>query len=288
MTNREVVKKAIDYIEKNLTEDITVVEVSQEVCYSLYHFIRLFQHGTGFSPQHYIQRRRLTESVRLLSDSPMQIAHIAYEYQFGSPQSFTRAFKNLFGVSPSEVRRGKATVASFHQLLPLSECYLFNAKSDRIVPPQLIDMPEIILVGNAFFVSENQGPDDLSDQWNQFLRELPAIAYKREPECCYQLQYWSENQDLGGFYFFIGVEVDGAAPFNPLFVIKRIPSGTYLRFVHKGLSNQVVNTYNYIYNQYFPDTSYKLNLPFNFERYGEHYKGPFNNQSESEIFIPLG
>ncbi len=55
MTNKEVILKSTRFIESNLKNDINVFEVSREVCYSLYHFIRLFQSITGFSPKNYIQ-----------------------------------------------------------------------------------------------------------------------------------------------------------------------------------------------------------------------------------------
>lgn len=72
------------------------------------------------------------------------------------------------------------------------------------------------------------------------------------------------------------------------FVVKTIPAGKYLRFIHKGLANKVAYTYTYIYNQFLPHTGYILNKPFNFEYYGEKYLGPYHENSESEIYIPIG
>jgi AraC family transcriptional regulator len=76
--------------------------VSREVCYSLYHFIRLFQSITGFSPKNYIQQRRLTEAVYELRDSDKKILDIAYDFQFGSHEAFTRAFRKQFHINPTE------------------------------------------------------------------------------------------------------------------------------------------------------------------------------------------
>lgn len=88
-------------------------------------------------------------------------------------------------------------------------------------------------------------------------------------------------------FFFTGTEVTKVTNLNPLFVIKTIPKGSYLKFIHRGLSNKVGYTYRYIYTEFLPETNYKLTKPFNFEYCGEKHKGPYSEDSESEIYIPV-
>ncbi len=286
MTNKEVILKAVTFIEGNLKEEIDVFKVSREVCYSLYHFIRLFQSITGFSPKNYIQQRRLTEAVHELRNTDKKIVDIAYDYQFGSHESFTRAFRKQFQINPSEVRNGYS-LTTMSLVNPITEDYIFQSDKVRNQPPEIIELPEKILVGISFFISDDTKITSLSKEWNCFFNEVGTIRNKTIPECYYQVQYWSDNQELGGLYFFTGTEVTEATDVNPLFVVKMIPKGKYLRFIHKGLSNKVGYTYNYIYTQFLPETDYKLTKPFNFEYYGEKYKGPCNEQSESDIYIPV-
>ena len=113
------------------------------------------------------------------------------------------------------------------------------------------------------------------------------LKNRTTPGSFFQVQYWSDQQEIGGIYFFVGTEVTYVEDLNPLFVIKTIPKGRYLRFIHKGLANKVGYTYKYIYNQFLPDTHYRLTKPFNYEYYGEKCLGPFNENSESEIYIPV-
>ena len=117
--------------------------------------------------------------------------------------------------------------------------------------------------------------------------EVPTINNRRLPERFYQVQYWSETQDLEGLNLFIGVEVMGIEDVQPQLVVKCLPAGRYLRFIHNGLSKKVGNTYRYIYNQFLPGTDYRLTKPYNFEFFGETYLGPENPQSQSEIYIPI-
>jgi len=286
MTNKDVILKSIQFIENNLKTEIDVLRVSREVCYSLYHFIRLFQSITGFPPKNYIQQRRLTEAVSELHNSDKKIVDIAYDFQFGSPEAFSRAFKKQFNLNPSTIRSGQS-FNSMQLVSPVTADYIYQSDKVRCVPPELIELPEKILVGLSFFMSDDAEINDLSTEWNRLINEVKSIKSKTIPEKYYQVQYWSENQELGGLYFFTGTEVTEINETNPLFVIKIIPKGRYLRFIHKGLSNKVGYAYKYIYNQFLPDTDYRLTKPFNFEYYGPKYKGPYNEQSESEVFIPI-
>lgn len=286
MTNKEIIIKSIRFIEQNLQNDIDVFKVSREVCYSLYHFIRLFQSITGYSPKNYIQQRRLSEAVNELRNTNKKIADIAYDYQFGSHESFTRAFKKQFHISPLEVRNGQ-TLTSLPLLMPVTEEYIFRSDKVKHRLPELVTLPEQYLVGLSFFIPDETEINDLSLEWNRLIVEKDSIQNRTLPERYFQVQYWSGNQELGGMYFFTGVQVDLIVDVNPFFVVKVIPAGRYLRFIHKGPANKVGYTYKFIYNQFLPDTDYKLSKPFNFEYYGPDYKGPYNEDSESEIYIPV-
>ncbi len=286
MTNKDVILKSVQFIERNLKTEIDVFKVSREVCYSLYHFIRLFQSVTGYSPKNYIQQRRLTEAVHELRNTDKKIADIAYDFQFGSHESFSRAFRKQFNVNPSEIRNGYS-LSVLPLVTPITADYIYQSDKVRYIPPELVELPETTLVGISFFISDDSEIKDLSKEWARFINEIQTVKYKTTPERYYQVQYWSENQEIGGLFFFTGVEVTQVADLNPLLVIKTIPKGKYLRFIHKGLSNKVGYTYKYIYTQFLPDTEYKLTKPLNFEFYGERYRGPCNEQSESDIFIPV-
>jgi AraC family transcriptional regulator len=286
MTNKEVILKSVGYIENNLKTELDVFKVSREVCYSLYHFIRLFQSITGYSPKNYIQQRRLTEAVHELRNTNKKIVDIAYEFQFGSHESFTRAFRKQFHKNPTEIRNGNS-LTSLPLVNKITAEYIYQSDKVRTVPPELVQMPEKILVGISFFIDDNTEINDLSKEWSRFLNEAYTIPNKTHPECYYQVQYWSEHQEIGGMYFFTGTEVTRITDLNPLFVVKTLPGGRYLRFIHKGLANKVGYTYKYIYTKFLPDTDFKLSLPFNYEYYGEKCKGPYNEDSESEIFIPI-
>lgn len=286
MTNKAIILKAVQFIENNLQEEISLLDMANSVHYSLYHFIRLFHSITGFPPKTYLQQRRLTEALKALKNTDKKVIEIAFDYQFNSHEAFTRAFKKQFGLNPKQIKSHPA-LAQLPVLNQINEDYLYQSGKTRNEPPQIIELPRILLSGNAFFLPDDTPITDLSKEWGQFTREVHTLKHRVQPERFFQVQYWSENQELGGLYFFIGAEVSTIEGIQPQFVIKIIPNGWYLRFIHKGLANRVGYTYKYIYNQYLPETDFKLTQPFNFEYYGEKCLGPYNPESESEIYIPI-
>lgn len=286
MTNKDIILTSVRFIEENLKEEISVLDIANSVYYSLYHFIRLFQSVTAYSPKMYLQQRRLSEAFIELKNSDKKIIEIALDYQFNSHEAFTRAFKRQFGVNPKQIRDG-CSCSNVPFVNAINDDYIYQSDKVRNELPEEIELPRIVLAGISFFLRDDCKIMDLSKEWGQFYREVHTINNRIQPERFYQVQYWSENQELGGLYFFIGAELRDLDEVQPQFVNKVIPQGRYLRFIHKGYANKVGYTYKYIYNQYLPETNYKLTKPFNFEFYREECLGPNNPQSESEIYIPI-
>ena len=286
MNNKDIILKSVQYIEENLKEEINVLDMANSVHYSLYHFIRLFQSVTGFSPKTYLQQRRLSEALKELKSTDKKIIEIAFDYQFNSHEAFTRAFRKQFGINPKQIKNG-VSHSNLSLLNPVNDDSLFQADKVKNEPPQLVELPQIVLSGISFFISDDSKISDLSREWGQFTQEVHSMKNNVRPERFYQVQYWSEKQELYGLYFFIGAEVNNINEVQSQFVIKIIPNDRYLRFIHKGLANRVGYTYKYIYNQFLPETDYKLTKPFNFEFYGKKFFGPYNPESESAIYIPI-
>ncbi len=286
MNNKERILHSVRYIEANLKSEISVSDIARAGTCSLFHFIRLFQSIACLSPKKYLLQRRLTESVSSLCNTDEKIINIAFNYQFGSHEVYTRAFQKQFGMAPSKVRKG-AVIPAHLLTSRISDEYVFQSQKARNQPPEVVELKEKILVGVSYFIPGNLKDLDLSREWNSFMKTVGLITDKITPEHYYQIQYWSENQTIEGMHFFIGVEVNSIKDINPQFVIKVIPQGTFLKFIHKGLSKNVGYTYRYIYHQYLPETNYQLSKPFNFEYYGPQYLSPDKEQSESHLFIPI-
>jgi AraC family transcriptional regulator len=95
---------AIGYIEENLTEEIDYEAVAKIACCSVYHFQRMFSFISDVPLSEYVRHRRLTLAAFELQNSDVRIIDLALKYSYESPISFTRAFQNLHGVTPTSAR----------------------------------------------------------------------------------------------------------------------------------------------------------------------------------------
>ena len=95
---------AINYIQNNFREKITLDELANNSCLSLYYFSRLFKKETGYTPYQYITNVRINRAKTLLINSNLQIKEICFECGFNSESNFVTCFKDLSGVTPSNFR----------------------------------------------------------------------------------------------------------------------------------------------------------------------------------------
>ena len=64
----------------------------------------MFHMLTGFTVGEYIRNRRLTMAAQELSQSDTKVIDIALKYGYETPESFSKAFRKLHGISPSSAR----------------------------------------------------------------------------------------------------------------------------------------------------------------------------------------
>lgn len=95
---------AMKYIEENLTYEIDFKMVARIAQCSEYYFKRMFSFLAGMTLSEYIRRRRLSLAAFELNKSNIKIIDVAMKYGYNSPDSFTRAFQNFHGITPTEAR----------------------------------------------------------------------------------------------------------------------------------------------------------------------------------------
>lgn len=96
--------QSISYIEDNLTGEINFDQAAKIACCSTFHYQRMFSYIANVPLAEYIRRRRMTLAAFELQNSDIKIIDLALKYSYESPTSFSRAFQNVHGVSPSGSR----------------------------------------------------------------------------------------------------------------------------------------------------------------------------------------
>ncbi|MCT4543371.1 MAG: AraC family transcriptional regulator [Vallitalea sp.] len=104
MTHIQEIQTALDYIESNLHEELTLDDISKVVGFSKFYFHRIFKREVGISLYDYVRKRRLTRAAYVLIHTNTSIIEIALTYRFESQESFTRAFKSVYQLPPGRYR----------------------------------------------------------------------------------------------------------------------------------------------------------------------------------------
>jgi len=101
----ESVAPLLAEVKANLDTDLSLQSLSRGLGYSPFHFHRLFSSAVGETPKRHVQRLRLERAAYRLAITDESIVQIGLAVGFGAHETFSRAFRRGFGVSPSAYRR---------------------------------------------------------------------------------------------------------------------------------------------------------------------------------------
>lgn len=127
----QYVKRAIDYIQSNYHIPIKVTDVANYVCINRSYLYSLFQEAVEMSPRQFLSRYRITKAAELLLTSSLSVESIALSTGYNDPFVFTKAFKQLTGMSPTVYRKEKRKEESKKNKEYLSQIENFLNQGDK-------------------------------------------------------------------------------------------------------------------------------------------------------------
>ena len=101
-SNRKVVEDTIEYINSNLTADLSLSALSGRANFTPTYFHKLFKSSVGMPLREYIEEQRVKQSLKLMMSTDLTLTQIAYECGFSSQSYFSYAFKRRMGLPPRE------------------------------------------------------------------------------------------------------------------------------------------------------------------------------------------
>lgn len=90
------------YVDLNIEKPLTVHSIAESLGYSTYHISHLFKEKTDMTLQDYIISKKTEKAKEMMTRGRFSLTEIADKLGYMSIQSFSRAFKNKVGVSPSQ------------------------------------------------------------------------------------------------------------------------------------------------------------------------------------------
>lgn len=99
------INRVMDFVGQNIDQTIDLARMAKIASFSPYHFHRIFLYVVGETPNDFILRIKLEKSAQLLHDTPKEsVSGIAFKCGFVNISSFSRAFRNYFGMTTTEFR----------------------------------------------------------------------------------------------------------------------------------------------------------------------------------------
>lgn len=286
------VQRALDYIEEHLREPLRLEAVARKAGFSLWHFQRIFAAYAGEPLGTYVRRRRLTAAAREMRASNRRILDLVLDYQFESHESFTRAFKSLFKVTPSVFRRKRHLVSSYSRprLEPESLQHLARL---TIINPQIVELPAFTLLGlETHFISalspEANNLELIPPLYQQLCArkaELPPARDKFTYGACNCL---SEDQRTreDELVYLAGVHVVSDSPVPAGMTTWQVPALTYALFTHRGPLSHLSDTINHARGTWLPRSDYEPADGPELERYDDRFRNG-GEKCEMDFLVPV-
>jgi len=166
------VQRGIDFIENHLDKDIELSAVAKAAGLSQWHFQRIFKALTNETLKTYIRSRRLANTLDSLLDNRQKIIDIALAAGYESQESFTRAFKTAFNLTPNEYRKIGGNQL-FLKKIEINSDYLRHINNNISLTPNIYTQEKLTLIGikTHFYSvasSKNNIAEKLQPLWDDF------------------------------------------------------------------------------------------------------------------------
>ncbi|ERI91729.1 transcriptional regulator, effector binding domain protein [Clostridiales bacterium oral taxon 876 str. F0540] len=278
----EGIGEAVNYIEANITEELTIESIAERAFLSSFYFQKGFAMLCGFSVGEYIRQRRLALAGSELVSTDEKIIDIALKYGYSSPDSFTKAFTRFHGVTPTAVRKDGAMIKSF---APLK--IKFSLEGGYIMDYKIVEKDSFTVMGSSKVFKYDSATKEIPQFWTEHYQTGNGKLVCGMYGVCID-----ENMGSDEFEYLIADNYNPSIEIPDGFVTKTIPKHTWAVFPCKGAMPKSLQDVNQkIFSEWLPNCKdYEIAAGYNIEMYTNIADYPLGNQDEnyySEIWIPV-
>ena len=283
---KDKIYQVYDKIQNDLDHKISLNQLAFFSNYSYFHFHRIFKSSTGESIKKHITRLRLEKAAYELRISQMPIIEIALESGFLSHEAFTRAFKRLFHLSPTEYRKKYSSIKK-EKILDTDWINIIpNSIKLHEIYSKTIDSFRIAYVRKFGSYQELPGPLPNAKETKILIKFIDKM--KLSPNNHKWIGVSNDDPSITKsekIRFDLGITVGTNLPTYESVGYQMINGGRYLITRHRGSYNELESVYHFLIYEY--PTKYKIKIrnemPF------EVYLNPFETQKVkiTDIYIPI-
>ncbi|MDG5471245.1 AraC family transcriptional regulator [Jeotgalibacillus sp. ET6] len=259
MGSLKEMNEGLQYIEENLENELDVKEAARIALCSEYHFRRMFSFLAGISLSEYIRRRRLTLAAFELKDSPVKIIDLAVKYGYNSADSFTRAFQQMHGTTPSEARKKVYSLKAYPRMTFQLSVKGGNEMNYRIEEKEAFRIVGIKKRVPIIFSGVNP---HIASMWESLdgeaINQLKSLSNTAPFGLLSASTNFSEGrmEEKGELDHYIGAATTEACPEN--LTQLEVPSGSWAVFEAIGpFPDTLQDVWGRIYSEWFPSSTYQ-------------------------------
>lgn len=277
----QTIENAINYIEENITENLTVGRIAKELNISAFYFQKGFSMLCGYTVGEYIRMRRMSLAGSEILSSDSRVIDLALKYGYDSPDSFTKAFTRFHGSTPTDVRKNGALLKAFaplHIKLTLNGGVVMEYRIEK--------KPAFKVMGVSKMFSYESANVEIPKYWDEVYVQKKEKLVMGMYGVCF-------DEAMAGEQFRYMIADD----YNREDAVKRgleeyeIPAHTWAVFPCRGpmpLPLQEVN--ERIFSEWLPQGRYEIAEGYNIEYYSdpEDFKeGTQDSEYYAEVWIPV-
>lgn len=266
----------VEYINNHLSETIDLDILAEMSGFSPWHFHRIIKAFLGENIGAFIVRMRVETAARLLRYSDMPVQEISWRVGYDVPSSLSKAFKQIYGISPNEYRNNKNIII----MKPI------EVRCDLNIESEIKELPErqIIYVR----LSGTYMNLDFCGAWQKlwsFVKEQNLYSEGIEHLCIYHDDPKVTEPDKLRTYVCLALPKQ-AEPKGEVGV-KYLPAAKYIIFRYKGPYEHLKSVYDTIYSGKLPEGGFKLLDAPCYEKYLNNPADTAPEDLLTEIHIPI-
>lgn len=247
----KAINQAIEFIELNLAQRITLDEIAQYACLSKYHFHRIFKSMIGDTTKAYLTRLRLEKAALMLKNTPKTVNQIAFDCGYTSPETFMRAFKSFFATTPTLFRQHSQQEVAQKQALYQQTSF----ETLHIAPPTIVEIPSLHLAYIRQFGNYDQIDQSFQRLFSWANQQLNIEA---SPAMLGIVHDHIDLTEEANLRFDACINVSAAIRPTGEIGYKEVKGGKFAVFSYQGAFETFYPIYDYIYNVCLFDHQWEL------------------------------
>ena len=219
MSNFSCIKDALEYIDGHLREPISVESLAERFHYSAFYFHRMFTVIVGKPIAAHIRDRRLQQACVQLAAGARPIIDIGMDCGYNSAQSFSRAFKTVYGIYPSQYRK-QGYVPAVTTVEEMIIRFTNRLKGGIFVNPRIVKRDALCIAGVS---GDGYKTGEIWETFEKLIEEKPLV--NKRSDNGYEIRLYEGDACT----VHVGNAVAGEKA-DPAYSVYRLPASKYAVF----------------------------------------------------------